>query len=317
MEAGSGFTGNGSSFDTGTTTMWKRLLNPSNRRVRLLVGLMLVGLFLIHSTQGEANRAADSLATVIDGRQIGGSSADILDRLEDWARTDHIALLEFCLKNYDARYQDYTCTLRKQERIGGKLGKEQTVAVSFRQAPYSVGMKWVKNARMGDRVLFVEGQYGDNMLVRPSSGFLRSLCPTAVRKPDGPDAMKSTLRPVNLFGFRRGTQSLLKVYRQAKKRGELKIAFGGYADVAGRKTIVLVRYLPPTDAYRVTAAPLTKTYIDVDYLVPIMIEGTELEGRGRDDKGFLCRYVYEDLKFNRGLTDETFRPEAFGLVKPK
>ena len=129
--------------------------------------------------------------------------------------------------------------------------------------------------------------------------------------------MKSTLRPVNLFGFKRGMQSLLDVYRLAAERGELKQAFGGYAEVAGRKTIVLVRYLPDTEEYRRTAAPLTNIYIDLDYLVPIMIEGTEHDWPRPNGNGLLCRYVYEDVKFNVGLTEDHFRPAAWDLVEPR
>lgn len=297
--------------------MLKKLSSSTNRRVRLLVGLMLVVLFLLHCTRGGADREPLLMAIAIDGRQVGGASGGVRERIERLAKTDHIALLELCIRNYDARFRDYTCTLIKQERMNGRLGKQQRVAVKFRESPFSVGMRWLKNAGRGDRVLFIEGKYGNNMLVRPTGMVARMLVPTASRRPDGPAARKGTLRPVNLFGFKRGTRSLLDVYRLARERGELKQAFGGYAEVAGRKTIVLVRHLPDTEEYRRTAAPLTKIYIDLDYLVPIMIEGTEHDGPGPSGKGLLCRYVYEDVKFNVGLTEDHFRLAAWDLVAPR
>ena len=283
----------------------KRLFRSTNRRVRLLVGLMLVGLFLVHCTYSGADRTPGQFAVAIDGRQIGASSDGVRDKIEQLAKTDHIALLEFCLERYDASYQDYTVTFLKQERIGGRAGEQQTVAVKFMESPFSVGMKWVKNPPRGDRVLYVEGKYGNQMLVRPSGLIARSLVPTALRKPDGDDALKSTLRPVNLFGFKRGMHSLLRVYREARQAGDLQQQFGGYADVAGRQTLVLVRYLPNKPQY---PAYLTKVYVDLDYLVPIMVEGF-----GWNGEEFLCRYVYTDLKFNLGLMEEDFRPEAFDL----
>lgn len=293
----------------------KRLFSLGNRKVRILVGLMLVGLFLIHCTQGEAVRKPIEVAAAIEGEQIGETSGGLREKIEQLARTDHIALLELCIENYNGRFTDYTCTLFKQERIDGKLGRRQKVEVKFKESPFSVGMKWVENAGRGDRVLFVEGKYDDMMLVRPSGWLAQKLVPTARRKPDGRDAMKSTLRPVNTFGFKRGMESLLAVYRKAKQRGELEQSFGGYAEVAGRKTIVLVRRLPDREEYRRTAAPLTMTYIDLDYLVPIMIDGVEHDGLGEKGEGMLCRYVYENVKFNVGLTDDDFRPKAWDLVE--
>ena len=101
-------------------------------------------------------------------------------------------------------------------------------------------------------------------------GFLNNLVGTQVRQPDGAEAMKATLRPVNKFGFKQAIENLLGVYEEAKSKGDLKESFGGYAQVSGRKAIVLNRELPPKGDY---PAFKTITYIDLEYLVPIGIEG--------------------------------------------
>ncbi len=213
------------------------------------------------------------------------------------------------MDNYDRNYTNYTCTLTKQERIGGKLGTEQEVKAKFKEAPFSVAMQWVRNAPLGDRVLYVEGKYNNNMLVRPTNSLLRMLTGGAVqRKPDGADAMRNTLRPVSLFGFRNGMRELVKVYIAARDAGDLTEKFGGFADVAGRKTIVLERYLPPRDDY---PAWKTLVYIDPEYLVPICIEGYNW------DEELSSRYVYQDVNFDAKLTDDDFLPEANGLKVAK
>jgi len=226
--------------------------------------------------------------------------------LETLARTDHIALLQRCLDNYRKHYHGYTCTFLKQERIAGTVRKQQTIAVTFLDRPFSVGMKWIENPPKGDRVLYVEGKYDNEMLVRPSGAVARLLAPTVRRKPDGPDAMSSALRPVSLFGFQRGMESLLAVYRRAEIAGDLKQEFGDYAKIAGRRTLILVRKLPRREGY---ASHVTKTYIDLEYLVPIMIEGFGWDGE------FVSRYLYKDVKFDVELTRDDFRPEAFDLKK--
>lgn len=284
----------------------RRTLHPTNTTVRLWVGLMLVGLCValyIHEPPGSiAPAPRPGVATAAP--QAATSDAAALDSL---AVTDHIALLQRCLDNYQRKYADYTCTFTKQERIGGVLGKEQEVRVRFRGSPFSAAMNWVRNPPMGDRVLYVAGRNNNEMQVRPASLLLQMLIPEGVsRKPDGAEAMKVTLRAVNMFGFECAMKSLLEVYRAAKRNGDLQEEFGGYCTLDGQDTLVLVRYL--TSWRKDYPAYKTVTYVNVKHMVPVMIEAYDW---GAGD--FLCRYTYSDVKFNVGLTEADFTPESIGL----
>jgi len=288
--------------------MIKRLLGPTNRRIRLCVGLLLAALFCIQCTQTEAFRRS-RFVTVIDAKTVTTAAPDVLRKVRRLARTDHIALLEYCLANYERTYRDYTCTFIKQERINGRAGNEQHIRVKFMESPYSVAMAWTpKTARTGDRVLYVEGRDGNKMRVRPKNKILRALAGGSVlRDPAGREAMQHTLRPVNVFGFKRSMQNLLKVYRKAKQNGDLTEACGEeFVEVAGRPAIALIRHLPPKEDY-----PSGKTviFIDLEHLVLICIEGYDW-----DDK-LTCMYVYKDLKFNADLTAADFLPEANGMPR--
>jgi hypothetical protein len=259
---------------------------------------LLVGLFCIQCISGGVDTGS---RIAIGGNQDGDPKA-VAGKVVELAKTDHIALLKYCLDHYNRTYRDYTCTLVKQERINGVLGAEQEVQVKYKELPFSVAMKWTRNPPLGDRLLYVEGKFDNNMMVRPANNLLRVLTGGQVlRKPDGPEAMRSTLRPVNLFGFRRGMEELIKVYCDARDAGHLKEAFGGFAEVAGRKTLVLERYLPAAGNY-----PAWKTVIciDLEFLVPVCIEGHDW------DKQLSSRYVFENVRFNTGLTDDDFLPEA-------
>ena len=283
----------------------KQLLFPTNRRVRALVGCLLVGLFCIQCIPtGEKDRGN----TVIAMDQ-GLDVEQLAQRLVQLAKTDHIALLKYCQDHYEKHYRNYTCTLVKQERLKGALGKEQEVRVRFMESPFSVSMEWIRNAPIANRMLYVEGKYNNKMIVRPKSGLLRILTGGSVlRDPDGADVMKNTLRPVSLFGFHRGTRELLNVYLAAKKAGDLEEKFGGFAEVNGRKVIVLKRYLPAKDEY-----PAWKTIICIDpeYLVPTCIEGFDWDER------LTSRYMYKDIRFNVELGEDDFLPEANGFQAPK
>ena len=284
----------------------KRIFRPSNRNVRLFVGLLLAGLFFVQCTHTDAFKQSN-LVSYADGKVVGKNAPSVLAEMEKLAKTDHLALLNRCMDNYKGRFQSYTCSLVKQERIGGSLGNEQEIRVKFLGSPFSVAMKWVRNSPLGDQLLYVEGKHNGNMLVKPK-GLLANLVGTVIRKPDGPDAMKNTLRPVNQFGFERGIKSLIDVYALARSRGESKESFGGHCDVAGRPALMLVRILPNRPEY---PACRTNVYIDTEYLVPICIEGYDW------DNQLSCRYVYKDLKVNVNLTSDDFTPAANGMAEPK
>lgn len=289
--------------------MLKRMFGPTNRKIRLLVGLMLIALFCIQCVHPEDSPSISNIAVAIENPD---SPTQVLDKARALAASSHVALLEFCLKNYREKIHDYSCTFIKQEKIGGVVGKEQEIQVLFKESPFSVLMTWVRNAPQGDRVLFVEGKYNGKMLVRPASAFLRKLAPTVSRAVDGDDVLRTTLKPVNCFGIERAAKSLIEVYEQARAAGDLREEVGQDADVLGRKCLVLVRYLPDKSDY---PAYKTLVYIDQEYFLPIMIEGFGWNN-SPTDTDFVCRYLYKDLKFNRGLTDQDFLPERNDLVVP-
>ncbi|MDP6635456.1 MAG: DUF1571 domain-containing protein [Phycisphaerae bacterium] len=294
--------------------MLEKLLHPTNRRVRILVGILLAGLFCIQCTQSVTGGGS---------KLEKSTTASAAAKIEKLAREDHVAFLEMCLDNYNKKYRDYTCTLIKQEVIRGTQKPEQWMNVKFRDKPFSVAMRWLDKTPkgalannqvkklyvpMGDRILYIEGKYDNKMVIRISNPLLRGLLGTQKRPPDGTDAMKNTLRPVSLFGFKRGIKSLLKVYQQAAKKGHLKQEFGGYVNVAGRDAIVLLRYLPPKENY---PAKRTEICIDLETLVPIRIKGFDWDGQ------CTSRYVYKDVKFNVGLDETDFTPKANETADPK
>ena len=279
----------------------KRVIRLTNIRIRLVVGLLLAAMFCVQCTQPDLF-SSDMQVMAIAGPSNEVTSPDRMKKLEHLAKTDHIGLLRQALENYRNSYQGYTCTFTKQERINGQFRDEQEIEVKFLDKPFSVAMRWVKNAPVGDRVLYVEGKHNGQMLVQPK-GLLGALVGTVSRAPDGPDAMANTRRPVTLFGFKRLMESLLEVNELASSRGEGKYTFEGYCTEA-KKVMVLKRVLPPKKDY---PAKTTIWYFDVDHLVPIGLEASDWD----DQK--ICRYSYSKVKFNTGLTDDEFTPKANGM----
>lgn len=277
-------------------------LRPTNGRLRWVVGLGLLALICIQCASPTSAVNEEQLVTGVNGKLVGKLSAPMANRLERLAREDHIALLEWCKENYLSTVQDYTCTFIKRENINGKVDAAQVIDVKFRERPFSVAMVWLENAPIGDRCLYVEGEHDNQMLVRPKG--MLSFVGTQRRGPESPEVMANTLRPITLFGFGRGLDSLIDVYQVAAERGELDQRFAGYKMVDGRETIVLERLLPPSDDY---PAWRTLTYIDVQTLLPVCIEAWDW------NEQLDSRYIYTDLRLNVGLTAGDFEPTACGM----
>jgi hypothetical protein len=272
------------------------------------VGLLLLALFCIQCAHPTDAERPSNLVSVAAAEPDGSAAGSELKQLEALAKTDHIALLKKAIANYDRNYHDYTCTFIKQERINGTLLDEQTIEVKFMQTPFSVAMKWVKNAPMGERTLYVEGKHDNQMLVQPKGMYAVFTGGTVTRDPRGEDVMKNTLRPITMYGFRRTLESLLEVYELAAKRGENVDSYLGVRNVAGRKALVLQRDLPARKDY---PAKQTTWYLDTEYLVVTRLEGTDW------DDQLQCTYTSKDITFNVGLKDSDFTPEANGMKLKK
>ena len=295
--------------------MLKRLIGPRNRQIRVVVGLLLVALVscVYFAPPIIANRIDPGVAVFSDGKPVTEVAPTLLEQIEQMAKDDHIALLDMCLDNARQQYRDYTCTFIKQERIRGRMLPKQIVDASFRREPFSVAMAWRQDDEdggklempKGDRALYIEGQFRNKMVIRPTSEFLQALVGGSVKRdPQDPEVMKNTLRPITSFGFENSLQNLLDVYRQADDAGDLAFSFIGYAEVNGRETIALSRMLPPERDY---PAAETRIFIDLEYLVPVLVEGYDWDGEK------FCYYLFQDVQFNLDLPAEAFTPEALDI----
>ncbi|HPD46742.1 MAG TPA: DUF1571 domain-containing protein [Anaerohalosphaeraceae bacterium] len=217
------------------------------------------------------------------------------------AAEDHVALLTMLLERHDRTVRDYTGIFHKQEKIGGRLTPGQKIAFRFRPQPFSVCMEWLENPVGADRLLYVEGRHGGKMLAHPTG--LMSWMKAVKLDPEGKQALKSTLRPVTMFGFRNSLVQTIKVYREAAEKGHLQTAFSGPETIEGRKYFTIERFLPK-DKYE---NPQLTIRIDMEYLLPTQITTADAQG------DLQSHYAWTDLKFNTNLTEGDFTPKACNL----
>jgi len=224
------------------------------------------------------------------------------DRLTQLANTNHIELLEWALQTYRKRVRDYSGTFYKQERINGKLKKTEQISIMFREKPFSIFMHWQKNAARIDKMLYVEGQNDNKMVVHPTGFF--SWFKSVKKDPTGKDAKKASLRSCDKFGFHRSMDSLLDIYKTANNKGDLKFKYLGRTKIDNRPCIAIERILPKNKGY-----PNARMVIEIDleYLLPVSIASYNW------DNQLLAKYIFHNLKFNNGFTNAKFTPKYHGM----
>jgi hypothetical protein len=224
------------------------------------------------------------------------------EKLIELAKYDHIAVLKLAIEKYEGSIDDYTGVFCKQERLKGKLGKEQTIAFKFKEKPYSIYMEWKKNCGSADKLLYVRSQNDGKMIVHPTG--LLSWLGSVSCDPGGKDARKSSVYTCDEFGFYNSMKRGLKDYELANKSGDLEIKYIGLTEVHGRKCIALERVLPKKKGYN-TARLVIK--LDIEYLLPVALERYDWDGN------LIFQGSFRDLEFNTGLKIEDFQPAVCGL----
>ena len=288
-------------------------LAKSNITPRLVVAA-LIGWFLYSGLLADHTKPPNSQAYVlrptvaladiaeIDYGQLQTEFDRQTARVMAMAQTDHLALLDLALENYQRRVQAYSATFYKQERINGKLKPIEKIDVRFKEQPFSLLMEWRENAGPIDKLLYVEGSNDDQMIVHPAGLF--AWIKSVKRYPTGADARKSSRRTCNQFGFSRAMADMIQVYRQAQQAGDLEMVSLGRTSRQGRDCVTFERRLPPNSQY-----PCARMVVDFDleYLLPIAVASYDWQGE------LLAQYTYSDLDFNTTLAAADFLPAANGL----
>jgi hypothetical protein len=219
---------------------------------------------------------------------------------------DPVQFLAKCLERYqDEKISGYTALLRKQERIQGKLQPSEDIEVSFREAPYSVLMRWLKGQKLADSALYVEGKNDGKLLVHPS-GLAGRLVKVVSRDPEGEEARRSGRYSMKNFGLKMANEKAYGAWKAAREKGDLHARYLGVRKVfeAGdRPCYTLHRKMSKPDEEGVTDVIL---YIDKDSWLQV---GTVL----KNEEGKLVgEYMFRDIHINPQFKPDHFEASALG-----
>jgi Protein of unknown function (DUF1571) len=226
--------------------------------------------------------------------------------LEQLGKTDPIAFLERCRDKTAREIKATRGTLLMRERIKGKVSPQQRIHFSFREQPYCVRMDWKEGVNLARKTCYVAGQNDGHLLVQPAGW--RSLAGIVLRKPDSEDAMSSSRIPITEFGMQKGIESTIGVWKAARERGGLRVAF------SGPKTIPQLGDLPVWELRRTGyEAPEFDGILRATYYVdPRTCLQVGVHLLGKDDE-LIGAYYFRDLEINPTFDKDTFTRE--GLKK--
>lgn len=243
--------------------------------------------------------ASQSFALGDDGRKRVLGALDearvrvVLDQTPDWV------LLETG-KRALGRFNQYTATLHKEERVDGKIPGVEVIELKIRETPRAFFMRWVDGPNKGRQVLHNPRILGENKIRVREKGLLGLAAVTLAV--DSPVAKRGTSHLATEVGLAYLMSMLEKDFRTASAKGHITRVSHGLQTVDGRRGYRLESRLPRDRslgyyAYRVIH--------DMDYLegYPFRIEVYDFDDRLQE------RYLYRDVNRAAPLGEADFDPK--------
>ena len=222
------------------------------------------------------------------------------------AQHDPIAALEAGLSSYRHSVKGYTCVMRKQEFLRGKIQPAEKVTCKFRKEPFSVFMEWVEGKGQADASLYVRGENGGKILIRPASAFKYGLLKAtgtwyaALALTDS-DVRSASRYSVDDFGLEAGMERTYTAWKKASDDGRFHVRYLGIESpelLGNRRCHVLQRECIPPEEDGLT---LITIYLDAETWLQT---GSTLMVNDR----LLGSYHFTQIVINPKTSDEAFLP---------
>ncbi len=201
--------------------------------------------------------------------------------------------------------ESYTATFRKQERINGTLGPEQTLAMKVRHNPFAIYFKFLA-PQEGKEVVYAEGHH-ENKVIAHTSGVARLLVPRLAVPPTHPLALADSRHAVTEAGLANLTKKLIDFRRMDLEDAEAMTILDRTTDLNGRSWLRSIHIHPHDHSDR----PFARVEVLYDPETRIPLQISNYERPAPDHSGDLLlaeRYIYENLDLDADLTALDFDP---------
>ena len=192
----------------------------------------------------------------------------------------------------------YTAIFHRQERIRGKLNKEETIFIKFKN-PFKIYMKWIKEPFNGREVLYNFG-WNKNRIKFHEGGVMGMI--NLNLDPFSSMGMNGNRHPITHSGLQYLVKSIEKDLRMGINAAESEIRENGEELIYGRQT-KQIEVIFPNDQSKGYYCYRIVMNLDIENKLPIKVRVFDW-----DDKLIEC-YGYENLNLNAQLTDKDFDPK--------
>ena len=201
--------------------------------------------------------------------------------------------------------EGYTATFHKQERINGKLGPTQTLALKARTKPFSIYLKFIEPQK-GKEVLFAKGRHDDKVIAH-GGGWSRRLIPRLAVAPTDKLALADSRHPITDAGLLNLARKLVRFRKMDLNDVEAITVLDSFTDENGRAWYRSIHEHPNRTPERPFAR--VEVLYDPATKLPVRITNFDWPKPGRQGPLELAEhYSYDDLKLSVPLTDLDFDP---------
>lgn len=195
-----------------------------------------------------------------------------------------------------ARLGTYTYTLKKQERVGGKLLEEQHIATTLREKPFAARLDFVAGPSRGRRLIFNPEVRADAFRVREAGFF--SIAGRVWVRLDSSLAKRDSNHSVKESGLGNLLRHFSSDLARAREAGGITVKYEGW-DADG---MYCALYVMPNGG---KGFPMASTRIctDVAAALPARVEGFDAAGQ------MLERFVFTDVRKAKA-GDDVFDPDT-------
>ena len=229
------------------------------------------------------------------------------------------AAIEFCESAHREMVRqitDYEALLVKRERVKGRLGELEVLAVKIRHArkghegtktPFSVYIQFRHPESMkGREVVYVAEKNKGQLMVREArQGVVGRIVPALMLNPQGLLAMQENRYPVTEIGFEVLLRRVISVAQEELRLGNCQVQFRKNAKINDRRCTVIEVVHPQQDKrlryYR------CRLYLDDERKCPVRFESYGWPAAPGKEAPLLEEYTYLEVKTNVGLTDADFK----------
>lgn len=235
-------------------------------------------------------------------QQVADSSAAKVDRKPEHPLAPALAMARSCEQTI-ASIKDYSATMVKRERIGGKLNDEEYMFVKIRHEPFSVYTYFLAPEKMkGQEAIYVAGKNKGNLLGH-GVGLKKALGMVQL-DPNGMIAMSGQRYPITEIGVANLTKRLIEVAEADMRFGECEVQFFKNAKINKRScTLIQVTHPVPRKEFKFHIA---KVFVDDELNVPVRYEAYEWPDAPGSKPPLLESYTYINVELNKGYTDLDF-----------